>query len=547
MAMYRRKPDIIIRNGKIVDGTGAMPYYADIAIVGDKIDYIGNLKGVDAPTVIDANNKYVTPGFIDSHSHADFTLWACPDAPTSIRQGVTTEVVGGCGYSMLHHLDDNPFDQAGDSVKCVYDMVGQKDIPAGAMAAVLDKAEAMGYSGNLAWCCGHNDLRIIAGINATDYTEEQFQIMENFLREALEAGFIGFSTGLEFDPGVMSRPEEVERLAMIVTEYDGIYTSHMRDEGTFIIEAVEEFLNVIRKTGLRGSISHLNVKYDNGVPNAYLQKCMQMLKDAREIEHLNVYTDMLSTLSATGGALAMLPPWLYAESWDKAKKTLADPEGRAKVKADLNRYWRFLAEGQWDRLLYVMPPYWPEVTRTPFAELVEKWGKDPADCFLDIVMAAPDIENIRATSMQGVVFHEQTMIDTVVKDPIYLWQSDSQPCYEDGPLARKDRLNYMGIMYFFTRYVRDLGAISIEQAVAKITSLPAKHYNLKKRGMIEEGYFADINIFDINELKVNATISDPCHFCEGMHYVIVNGVPTIVEGKHTGIRAGKVLRNLPTK
>ena len=547
MSMYKRKPDIIIKNGTIVDGTGAMPYYADIAIVGDKIDFIGNLKNVDAPIVIDAQHKYVTPGFIDPHSHADFTLWACPDAPTSIRQGVTTEIVGNCGFSMMHYLGDHPFDQAGDSVKCVYDMVGQKDIPDGAMAAVLDKAEAMGYSGNLAWLCGHNDLRIIAGIHTTDYTEEQFKIMEKFLREALEAGFFGLSTGLEFDPGVMCRPEEVERLAMIAAEYDGNYSSHMRDEGTYILEAVEEFLNVIRKTGLRGSVSHLNVKYDNGVPNEYLQKCMQMLKDARKIENLNVYTDMLPTTSATGGAQAMLPPWLYADGWDKAKGILADPEGREKVKADLNRYWRFLAAGQWDRLLYVGAQYWPEVARTPFAELVKKWGKDPADCFLDILMAAPDIESIHATTMQGVVFHEQTMIDTVIKDPIYLWQADTMPAYEEGPFAREDRLSYMGIMYFLTRYVRDLAAISIEQAVCKMTSLPAKHFNLKKRGMIAEGYYADINVFDINALKVNATISDPCHYCEGMYYVIVNGVPTIVEGEHTGIRAGKVIRNLPVK
>jgi len=139
------------------------------------------------------------------------------------------------------------------------------------------------------------------------------------------------------------------------------------------------------------------------------------------------------------------------------------------------------------------------------------------------------------------------MIDTVVKDPIYLWQADSFPAYEEGPLSRQDRLSYMGIMYFFAHYVRDLGAISIEQAVCKATSLPAKHFNIRKRGMIAEGYYADINVFDINALKVNATIEDPCHYSEGMYYVIVNGVPTIVEGEHTGTRSGRVLRNLPIK
>lgn len=549
MSMYKRKPDIIIKNGTIVDGSGIPAFYADIAILGDKIDYIGNLDGVDAPVIIDATHKYVTPGFIDAHSHADFTMWANPEAHSSIRQGVTTEIVGNCGYSMRHYLGDIPFDPAGDKVKCVYDMVGQKDIPDGAMAAVLDKVEAMGYSGNTAWLCGHNDLRVIAGINTVDYTEEQFAIMEKFLREALEAGFIGLSTGLEFDPGVMCRPEEVERLALVAAEYDGHYSTHMRDEGTYILESINEFLNVIRKTGLRGSVSHLNVKYDNGIPDDYLYKGMQMLKDAREIEHLNVYADMLPTTFATGGAQAMLPPWLYADGWDKAKEILNDPEGREKVKRDLNRYWRFLAAGQWDRLLGIQPLYWPEVCKTPFAEIVKKWGKEPVDCFLDIMAAAPTIEDVRVTTMQGIVFHEQTMIDTVIKDPIYLWQTDSRSAPDKGPVAKiaNNMQDYMSMIYFFAHYVRDVGAISIEDAVAKATGRAAKHFNLKKRGLIAEGYFADINIFDLNELKINSTFADPCQYCDGMEYVIVNGVLTIVNGEHTGVRSGRVLRNLPTK
>ena len=545
MSMYKRKADIIIKNGTIVDGTGSMPYYADIAIVGDKIDFIGNLQDVEAPLVIDAYHKYVTPGFIDCHTHSDSNIWACPEEQSSLRQGVTTEIIGNCGlFGGAYHKDY--FDKAGDSVECVYDYYGQVDeYPEGCIAKVLDKAEAMGTSGNVAWLCGHNGIRIMAGITGTEYTEEQFAKMEKFLREAMEAGYIGFSTGLEFDPGIMCKPEEVERLAKIVAEYDGNYSTHMRDEGTYLLESINEFLNVIRKTGIRGTISHLNVKYDNGIPNEYLYKGMQMLKDAREIERLNVYCDMLPTLSSTGGAQAMLPPWLYKDGWDKAKEILADPKGREKVKNDMTRYWRYLAYGQWDRLLYIMPPYDKKIANTPFSELVKQSGKEPVDCFLDILMQAPTIEDVRGTSMQGVQFKEDIMIDTVVKDPIYLWMTDSHCSYEEGPLASTDRLDYMGMIYYFAHYVRDLGAISIEKAVEKATSLSAKHFNLKKRGMLLEGYYADINVFDINELKINSTITDPTHYSEGMHYVLVNGVPTIANGEHTGVRAGRVLRNKP--
>ena len=457
MSFYQRKPDIIIKNGIIVDGLGTMPYQADVAIIGDKIDYIGNLQGVEAPLVIDAHHKYVTPGFIDPHTHSDNTIWANPECQSAVRQGVTTEVVGNCGYSLGPALQGIPFDPAGDSVTCVYD-IENGEYPKGSMAAVLDKMEAMGASMNTAWLCGHNALRVIAGLYTTDYTEEQFQIMEDMLREAMEAGFIGLSTGLEFVPGIVSRPEEVERLAVIVAEYDGNYSSHMRDEGTYLLEAVNEFLNVIRKTGLRGTISHLNVKYDNGIPNDYLQKAMNMLKDARSIEKLNVLCDMLPTCFATGGALAMLPPWLYANGWDEARKIMGTQEGRARIKADFNRYWRFLDAGQWERLLYVQPKYMVEIGKKPFMELTKEWGKEPFDCFIDIMAAAETIRDAQRVEMQGTVFHEQTMVDSVVTDPIYMWQTDSKVTVEDGELSKRTAnvQNYMSMAYFFIRYVKEL-------------------------------------------------------------------------------------------
>ena len=359
MSFYQGKADIIIRNGTVVDGTGSLPYYADIAVKGDRIDYIGNLKGVTAPLEIDASHKYVTPGFIDSLTHDDKGLFRCPECQNFLRQGVTTLVVGNCGNQNM----ELPVPEDG-----VY--------APGSVASVLDRVENMGTSVNTAWLCGHNTLRRMAGLFTTDYTEEQFRVMADLLREAMEAGFIGLSTGLEFYPGTLSRPEEVERLAAIVAEYDGNYSTHMRDEGYYVLEAVNEFLNVIRKTGLRGTVSHLNIKYDNGVPDEYLERGMQLLKNAREIEHLNVYCDMLPNCVAPGNATAMLPPWLYGDGWDRAKEILADPAGRERVKNDMDRYWRYLSHGHWDRLLYVKCPYIPGVSSTPFGELVKQAGKD---------------------------------------------------------------------------------------------------------------------------------------------------------------------------
>lgn len=548
MSFYRRQADIIIRNGTIVDGTGGLPYFADIAVRGDRIDYIGDLRGVRAKLDIDAHHRYVTPGFIDSHAHSDFTMWALPEMPNAIAQGITTEIEGNCGFTRKHFLEGIVQDAGAASVRTVYDITNGS-YPAGSMAAVLDKAEALRPAVNTAWLCGHNALRDLAGIDTVDYTPEQFCVMERFLREAMEAGFIGLSTGLEFVPGILSRPEEVERLAAVAAEYDANYSTHMRDEGTYILEAVNEFLNVIRKTGMRGTVSHLNVKYDNGVPNEYLQRAMQLLKNAREVEHLNVLCDMLPTCFATGDAFAILPPWLYQDGWEAAKRILADEAGRARVKADCSRYWRFLAAGQWDRLLYVQPPYNAGVCRTPFAELVKQSGKEPMDCFLDILAEAPTLDDATNVFMQGTVFHEQTMIDSVIRDPIYMWMTDASSAPEQGPLAARTAnvQHYMSMTYFFTHYIRDLGVLPIEAAVRKVTAMPAQHYRLEGRGELRVGAYADINVFDLNALTIHATFQEPCRFCTGMDYVLVNGVPAIAGGQHTGARTGRVLRHLPVR
>ena len=535
------KADLIIRGGTIIDGLGGKAYVADLAVTGERISAIGDLSAVQADVEIDACGKYVTPGFIDCHTHSDATIWGNPECQSAVRQGVTTEIVGNCGL-MRPQLRGVTLDPAADGIQSIYDLPGPQ-YPKGAVAAALDKAEKMGASMNTAWLCGHNALRTMADLYTAEYTPAQFAVMEAFLREAMEAGYIGLSTGLEFVPGNVSKPEEIQRLASIVAEYDGNYCSHMRDEGTYLLEAVDEFLDVIRKTGLRGSVSHLNVKYDNGIPNHYLQIAMDKLKQARE-EGLQVYTDMLPTCFASGCAEAILPPWLYADGWDKAREILADPEGREKVKADCSRYWRFLADGQWDRLLYIMPPYMPEIYDRPFMELAKEAGREPFDYFLDVLQAAPSIEALGKVMMQGIAFDEQTMVDSVVKDPIYLWMTDSYVTVEEGPLAENTAniQNYMSMTYFFTRYVRELGAISLEQALPKVSSIPAKHFKLEGRGVLKEGNFADINVFDLENLKVNATFSKLNRYCSGMDYVIVNGTPVIAGGEHTGARAGKVLR-----
>jgi N-acyl-D-amino-acid deacylase len=289
------------------------------------------------------------------------------------------------------------------------------------------------------------------------------------------------------------------------------------------------------------------VKYDNGTPDGYLERSIQMLRDAREKEHLDVYTDMLPLCFATGMAMAILPPWLYANGWEEARKTLADPEGRARVKADCDRYFRFLAAGQWDRLLYLKPTHMPEIGMRPFMELCRERGQDPFDVFLDVMQSAPDIATATGVLAQAVFFKEQTLIDTVIRDPLFLWESDSRTSVTEGQLALNNQniQNYMSIAYFLVRYVRELGVISIEDAVKKLGSHPARHFRLIGRGRLEVGCYADVNVFDLNDLQIHATLEKVNQYCTGMQHVLVNGVPVILNGEHTGARSGRVLRHVP--
>jgi len=236
---------LLIQHGTLHTMETDDPIQADLLIRDGKIAKIGHKIHLEKDReIINAHGLHIYPGFIDAHGHSDFTIWANPECESALQQGTTTQIVGNCGFSKRHGLGDIPFDPKGKDIVCAYDLPGP-DFPKGCMAAVLDKMDAMGASMNTVWLCGHNDLRVMADLYTKEYTEEQFAIMEGFLREAMEAGFAGFSTGLEFIPGVVSEPAEVERLAAVAAEYDANYSTHMRDEGTYLLESIEEFLNVM--------------------------------------------------------------------------------------------------------------------------------------------------------------------------------------------------------------------------------------------------------------------------------------------------------------
>lgn len=530
---YDKCPDIIIKNGRVIDGTGTPAFFADVAVIGDKIDYVGNLDGVEAKQIIDAAGKYVTPGFIDEHSHSDSTIWANPEAQSTIRQGITTEIVGHCG------LSESPMSQEVRDHVTVGLISTPEKSPIGGFSDAFAAIEKMGISENMAWLVGHNTLRHLAGLYGSEYTEEQFQIMEKLLRKALEDGCVGFSTGLEFEPGRQATSEEVNRLVSVLKEYDGVYTSHIRNRDSNVLESIQEFVETVRKTHVRGVLSHFNIRSNTGAPENAWWRGNKMMHAARE-EGLDILSDMTPLEFGIGQMQAILPAWAMEGGWEETCRILSDPEKRKLLRTDCDRYWRFITRGEWNRVRMQSSPNFPEIIGMTFPEIAKLWEKDEWDCFFDILAAAKD--QMPSCIMLGHLFPEQMIIDAIT-DPMFMMAVDGFTTKTDGDLTEKTAmpLHYMGMMYFFAHYVRDLKVMSLETAVSKVTSMPANFYRLKGRGQIHEGFFADINVFALEELAIHSTFDNPCVYSEGMSYVLVNGVPVIANGEHTHQRPGRNL------
>ena len=530
------KADIIIKNGCVIDGTGNPLYFSDLAVKGDTISFIGDLEGAHADLIIDASGKYVTPGFIDSHSHSDATIWQNPECQSTVRQGVTTEIVGNCGMmNLLVNIDENCKGQ----ISTIYEAMP----PVGTFKAVFDKIENMGMSENIGWLCGHNKLRQVAGITGQHCSGEQFSIMEKHLRESMDAGYLGLSTGLEFQPGAQATPEEILNLVDIVKEYDGIYASHMRNRDSGVYDALEEFFDIIRTHGVRGVLSHFSVRENTGAPEFAWKRGIEMLHEVRNKEKLNVWSDMIPSIWGMGPMIAILPNWVTNYGWEKARGILLDRKQRQLLRKECDRYWRFIHRGEWDRVRVQTVPAYPEISTKLLPEIALLWNQDEWDCYFDIVASANTVEESEKLLMMGRLFSEPDIINCIT-DPIFMWVADGYTTVDSGPLATAtaNPKHYMDIMHFLTHYVRELKIISIEKAVSKFTSLPATFYSLPRRGQICPGFYADINIFDLNQLETLATYDNPCRYSKGFEYVIVNGVPVIFKGDHAGCRPGRLLR-----
>ena len=518
--------DIIIENGWIIDGTGNPRRRGDVGILDGKIAAFGNLGGEEARRRIDADGAAVCPGFIDAHSHTDSTVEMNPLFESTIRQGVTTEVVGNCGGSAA------PSESAAHGEGAAYG--------ARAFGQHLDYLDEKGMSANLAWLVGHNTIRKIAGVAGETVTEAQYTEMELSLSRVLEEGAICFSTGLEFEPGRTCLPEEPLRLAAQLKKYDGIYVSHIRNRDSGVLGAIDEFLNVVETHGIRGQISHMNIRHNTHAPDGAAAACAKRVADARA-RGADVLADMTPLNFGMGSMAAILPQWFTSSPPETLAGMLMDPSVRARLRGECDRYWRFIAGGEWDRVYMQNCPAIPEINGLSFPAISGLWKKDPWDCYFDILAAAaPDIDKV---SLVAYLFTDEHLKETI-SHPLYMLAVDGYSTSVDGEVSALTRfpLHYIGMAWFLTRHVRESGILTLEEAVRKMTSMAAAHFRLGARGLIARGYAADICVFHPERLETPFDIANPAQYTRGMDYVFVAGVPVLDQGVHTGAVPGRNLR-----
>jgi N-acyl-D-amino-acid deacylase len=527
--------DVVIRGGRVVDGSGSPWVRADVGLIGGKIAAVGNLEGAEAAIQVDAGGKVVAPGFIDCHSHSDWSLLANRGCDSTVMQGVTTEVVGNCGMS---YAPVSPLNRARLETDVARTSPGA-GVGWTSFGEYLAHVHGGGGVGaNYAFLVGHAAIRsAVIGSDERLATPEEVAQMERHLAQALEDGAIGFSTGLEFVPGRAASAEELTALSRVVARYDRIHTSHQRTRNERFVESVEEILGVCESAGARLQISHNNKRL--GAPDGAWERTMELQEEARA-RGVDVSCDTTSYIAGLGLMAAVLPPWLFDEGPAKAAERLGDPVIREKVKGDCRRYWLMIAERQFDIVWLGRTTNSGEYFGMSFVEIGERMGKDPMDVYLDILMK--EGAGIADAGIFGQVKSPEHLRE-LMQHPLVALEADAWTASAEGPLA--PMVNHPASFGWTARilgdYVRERRWLSLEEAIKKITAMPAAKFGLRDRGLLRPGLAGDVVVFDPGTVQDNASFDRPAVYPSGFEWVFVNGTAAVQNGTLAGSRAGMVL------
>lgn len=532
--MSGRRLDLAIRNGLVVDGTGAEPERLDVGISGDRVVAIGRVE--PAEREIDATEQVVAPGFVDPHSHSDWTLHANRDAESTLAQGVTTEIVGNCGITNAPVTEES-LDVVQRRLRS-YGYTG--DVPWRSFGDYLADLETGGIGQNVAFLVGHSTLREAAGVTTETVTDEALAAMERHLLEAMEAGALGMSSGLEYSLGARAGTDELAYLTKVVGRFCGIYASHIRNRDSRLLESVEEFLILAGTGNVAGQISHLNVRHDTNAPERGWERAVELMSGARG-RGIDVQADTTPFRQGVGMMTGLLPSWLLADGYDAASRAMGDPHVRTRLRGDCDRYWRFVHKGQWERVRLQNSPEFPEYNGLGFVEIARRRKQDVWDAYFDILAAAG--AGMGNLIMVGDLFTEEHLAE-MISHPLFSLGVDAYTSTDHGALSEitASPLPYSGHIHYLTHHVRERRTLTLAEAVRKMSGMPARRFGLQSRGLIREGYFADLVVFDFDRLDSRSTFERPQVYPDGVSLVVVNGEVAVENGHHSRKRSGRVLR-----
>jgi N-acyl-D-amino-acid deacylase len=525
--------DILIRGGTLFDGSGRAGTLGDIAIKDGRIAAIGpNLPGAASRT-IDATGLAVAPGFIDIKTHSDFTLPINPKAERKVRQGVTTEIIGHCGFSVAPVLPGK--------VALLRDYLSPSApwLPFREMSfsEYLDTFPATAV--NAGMLVGHNTLRLmVMGMEARPPTADELARMTALLEDALNAGALGLSSGLFTSPGSYAEPAEMIALCNVVKRHNGAYFTHLRDESGKVLEALEEAIQIAEVCGIHVEIVHFKCSgLDNWGKTA---KALEMIEAARA-RGLDVDCDFYPYTAGSNPLKNILPQWVQAGGVDAMIERLALPETRTRIRADVERdglnNWGRIPS--WDCVQISVSPHTPQFAGRTIAELAEKTGQDPVDRLCDYLIADKGATRVLVTSIS------EDDVEDLVRSPSALVGSDGNCVATYGTVSQgMPHPRFYGTFpKVLSHYVRERTLLSLEQAVHKMTGATAKALKLKDRGLLRDGFRADITMFDPVDFRDRATYADPHQYPTGSRTtVLVNGAIVVDSAVHTEALPGKVLR-----
>ena len=527
--------DLVIRNGLVYDGTGSDPMMADVAINGDRIVSVGTDLG-PGKTEIDASGLAVAPGFINVLSWATESLIADGHSQSDIRQGVTLEVFGE-GWSMGPFNEQMKQEEQQEQGDIKYDITWTT------LDEYLEYLVARGISPNVASFVGATTVRIhVLGYEDRAPTAEELDTMRELVRQAMQDGALGVGSSLIYSPAFYASTEELIELAKVAAEYGGSYISHIRGEGNALLDAVEELVTIAREANVHAEIYHLKAAGQDNWDK--IEKVFTRVETARA-EGLDITADMYTYTAGATGLYAAMPPWVQEGGHQAWVERLKDPAIRQQLLEEMTTpsdEWEnlLLAAGSADNVILIgfKNPELKHLTGKTLGEVARERNLSPEETAMDLVIE----DDSRVTAAYFLMSEEN--IKKKIAQPWVSFGSDEASRSLTGVFEQSNpHPRAMGnFARLLGKYVREEKIISLQEAIRRLTALPAANLRLRERGKLEVGYFADVVVFDPDTVTDHATFSEPHQYATGVQHVFVNGVQVLKDGEHTGATPGRVVR-----